>query len=117
MARPLFTAEELEELRRADAEIDDDYSWDSEAVAFSRKLDRQAKYDRMTNSERKIAERNAAYYEANKDKIAERRAANREKYNAYMREYQRKRRMAAKEKPASGVRDRKAGGKKNTVLL
>lgn len=76
----LFTAAELEELRRADAEIDDDPRELPEDRALSRVLDRAAKYDRMDNAARKIAARNAAYRKANKDK-----------YNAYMRDYMRKR--------------------------
>lgn len=47
---------------------------------------------------RKLAARNRAYYEANREKIAARnrayREANREEINAYMREYRRKRRQA-----------------------
>ena len=49
--------------------------------------------------QRKIAEYQRAYREANRDKIAEYkrayREANREEYNAYMREYSRRRRAAA----------------------
>ena len=74
----LFTAAELEELRRADAELDDDFRETPEDRALSRALDRAAKYDRMNNKSRKIAAYQAAYYEANKDKIAARNAAYRE---------------------------------------
>lgn len=77
----LFTAAELEELRRADAEIDDNFRELPEDRALSRSLDRAAKYDRMDNAARKIAAYNAAY-----------RAANKDKYNAYMRDYMRRRR-------------------------
>lgn len=77
----LFTAAELEELRRADEEIDDDPRELPDYQALSRALDRAAKYDRMDNAARKIAASHAAYREANKDK-----------YNAYMRDYMRRRR-------------------------
>ena len=101
--RPLFTEEELEEMRRADAEIEADFRLTQEDIAFSRNADREVKLSRKDNRGRKIAENQRAYREANKDKIAEQkrayREANREKFNAYMREYQRKQR--AKRKAAS----------------
>jgi hypothetical protein len=84
MKKGLFSPEELEELRRADSEIDENYSQTAEEIAESRKRDRAAKLDSMNAKDRKIAENKRAYYEAN-----------REKYNAYMREYQRKRKAAA----------------------
>lgn len=113
MAR-LFTEQELEELRRADAELDEEYSLTMEDIELSRKLDKNAKFDRMDNHEKKIAAQQAAYYEANREKIAAQKAAyreaNREKYNAYMREYFRKRRAA--KKAAHGAATPK-GGKTN----
>lgn len=118
----LFTKEELEELRRADAELDEDYHLTMEDIAFSRNLDRGAKRDRLDNKSRKIADYQAAYREANKEKIAANKAAyyqankekiaanqaayreaNREKYNAYMREYLRKRRQAKKSAAADEI--------------
>ena len=109
MARPMFTPEELEELRRFDEELDEDFVQTQEEIVQSRKRDRAAAVANMEPKKRKIAERNAAYYEANKDKIAEYQAAyyeankdkiaernaayreaNRGKYNAYQREYRRK---------------------------
>ena len=114
MAR-LFTDQELEELRLADEELDENYTLSMEDMALSRRLDREAKFDRLDNkgkkiaaqkaayreaNREKIADYQAAYYEANREKIAAQKAAyreaNREKYNAYMREYQRKRRAAKK---------------------
>ena len=99
MAR-LFTEQELEELRKADADLDEEYCLTAEDIAFSRKLDKYAKFDRMDNTKKKIAAQQAAYREANREKIAAQKAAyyeaNREKYNAYMREYFRKRREAKK---------------------
>ena len=85
-----FTEQELEELRKADAELDEEYTLTMEDIALSRKLDKDAKFERMDNKEKKIAAQKAAYREAN-----------REKYNAYMREYFRKRRAA--KKAASGA--------------
>lgn len=95
----LFTPEELEELRRADEEIDRDFRQTNEEIRESRKRDRQAKLDRMDNKEKKIAAKQAAYYEANKEKIAAKQAAwqkkNREKWNAYQREYRKKKKAAS----------------------
>jgi hypothetical protein len=111
----LFTPEELEELRRADEELDESFVQTQEEITESRKRDRKAKLAQMHPDKRKIAacqkayreanrEKNAAYQkayrEANREKIAESKKAyyeaNREKYNAYMRAYQAKRRAAAK---------------------
>ena len=83
--KKLFTEQELEELRRADEELDENFTLSVEDMALSRSLDRAAKIDRLDNKGKKIAAQKAAYYEAN-----------REKHNAYMREYQRKRRAAKK---------------------
>ena len=111
----LFTPEELEELRRADAELDETFCQTQEERVASRKRDRDAKLDSMDRKAKKIAENQRAYREANREKIAENkrayyeanrekiaenkrayREANREKYNAYMRNYLRNRRLAAK---------------------
>ena len=105
MARPLFTPEELEELRRFDEELDEGFVQTQEEIVESRKRDRKAKLAAMDIDKRKIAEYKAAYYEANKDKIAEYQAAYREadrqKYNARMREYMRKRRAEQNARRAS----------------
>ena len=81
MGKPLFTPEELAELAAFDAEIDETDITKDEIVA-SRARDREAVLSGMSKREKKIAEAHRAYYEAN-----------REKWNAYMREY-RKRRKA-----------------------
>jgi hypothetical protein len=106
MAR-LFTEEELEELRRADAELDEEYTLSMEDIAFSRQLDREAKLEKLDNKSRKIAAQKAAYREANKEKIAAQKAAyyeaNREKWNAYQREYHRRKREAMKKAASDGA--------------
>ena len=109
----LFTEAELEELREADEEIEEDFALTQEDLDFSRNLDREAKLDKLDNRGRKIAAQQAAYREANREKIAAQQAAyyeaNREKWNAYQREYQRKRREAQKNaasrcaRPGSGL--------------
>ena len=77
----LFTPEELEELRKADAELDEKFCQTQEERIASRRRDHDSRLDNMDAKKRKIAENQRAYREAN-----------REKYNAYMREYYRKRR-------------------------
>ena len=79
----LFTAEELEELRKADAELDEEFVQTQEEIEESRKRDKQVRFDRLDAKGKKIAENKRAYYEAN-----------REKYNEYMRNYLRNRRKA-----------------------
>ena len=72
----LFTPEELEELRRADAELDDSFVQTQEEINASRERDRSVKNSRRDNKGKRIAESQRAYREANRDK-----------YNAYMRNY------------------------------
>ena len=95
----LFTPEELEELRLADEELDEVFQQTQEEIVESRKRDRSAKLERLDNKGRKIAAQKAAYREANREKIAAQQAAyyeaNREKWNAYLREYRRKKKAAA----------------------
>ena len=104
-----FTPEELAELAAFDAEIDAEFEWTNEELRESRARDKEICFERKGRKAQKIAEAQRAYYEANREKIAEakrayyeanrekiaeaRRAyreANREKYNAYMREYMRR---------------------------
>ena len=94
----MFTPEELEELRRADAEIDENFRLTNEEIQASRKRDRESVVDRKDNHGKKIDAYQAAYREANREKIAAQKAAwkkeNREKWNAYQREYRNKRKAA-----------------------
>lgn len=82
----LFTPEELAELAAADAELDESFAQTQEERVASRKRDRAIQLANMDKKQRKIAESKRAYREANRDK-----------YNAYMREYQRKRRLSLPE--------------------
>ena len=81
----LFTPEELEELRRADAELDEEFIQTQEEIMESRKRDKQVLFDRLDNKGKKIAENQRAYREAN-----------REKYNEYMRNYLRKKKAESR---------------------
>lgn len=106
MAKPMFTPEELEELRRFDEELDAEYAQTQEDIVASRKrkiAERNAAYYKANKD--KIAEYQAAYYEANKDKIAEYQAAYKEKHreelNAKAREHMRKLRERRKAEKAA----------------
>ena len=98
MKRPLFTPEELEELRRADEELDDNFRLTPEELKRSRDMDKEVRLELLDNRGRKVAAQKAAYREANREKIAAQQAAyreaNREKIAAYMREYMKKRKAA-----------------------
>ena len=75
----LFTAEELEELRKADAELDEEFVQTQEEIVESRKRDKQARFDRLDAKGKKIAENQRAWVDKTRDK-----------WNAYQREYRRK---------------------------
>lgn len=79
-----FTEEELAEMAAADAEIEASFQLTNDDLVMSREFDRMAVLDSMDNHKRKVAAQQKAYREAN-----------REKYNAYMREYLRRRRAEA----------------------
>lgn len=66
-----FTPEEIDEMRRADDEIERDFRWTSDELAASRRRDAEAASLKKDNRGRSIAEYQRAYYEANKDSIAE----------------------------------------------
>ena len=68
----LFTPEELEEMRRADEEIEREFRWTPEELAASYERDRGAALDRKDKKARRLAERQKAYREANREKVAER---------------------------------------------
>lgn len=84
-----FTAAELEEMRRADEEIEREFRWTNEELRAARERDREAKLDGMDGRKRKVAAANRAYYEANREKVADYqrayREANREKVAAAQR--------------------------------
>lgn len=77
----LFTKKELEELARADAELDETFVQTQEERVASRKRDRDAVLAAKDPEKRKIAENQRAYRKANREKIRE-----------YNRNYMRKRR-------------------------
>lgn len=66
-----FTAEELEEMRRADEEIERDFRLTREDLERERAFSREIRLERMLPEKRKAAEYQRSYYEANRDAIAE----------------------------------------------
>lgn len=66
-----WTAEELEEMRRADEEIERDFALTQDDLVRSRALDREAVLQRMDNRAASIAAQQRAWYEANRLKRAQ----------------------------------------------
>ena len=79
-----FTAAELAEMARADAEIEATFRLTNEDLALGRQIDREAVLEGMDAQARKRAEYNRRYREAHKDERAE-----------YQRRYRRRKRMEA----------------------
>nr|DAE78982.1 MAG TPA: regulatory protein [Caudoviricetes sp.] len=65
-----FTAAELEEMRRADEEIERDFRWTQEELEASRRRDRAAVFAALPPEKQRNAAARKAYYEANRDKVA-----------------------------------------------
>ena len=103
-----FTKEELEAMRLADEEIEREFSLSVDDIAASSELDRAALYDRKSEKERKVAEYQKAYREANKDKVAAQRKAYREANKDKVAEYQKAYREANKDKVAEYQKARKS---------
>ena len=86
-----FTAQELEEMRRADEEIEREFRLTQEEIEMSRRRDRQAVFEALPVEKRKAAAQRKAYREANREKAAAQRKAwyeaNREKAAAYQKAY------------------------------
>lgn len=65
-----FTAAELEEMCRADEEIERDFHWTQEELEASRRRDRAAVFAALPPEKHRNAAYRKAYYEANRDKLA-----------------------------------------------
>ncbi len=78
-----FTAQELAEMARADAEIEASFHLTNEEVAAGRVFDREAILDSLDSQSRARREAQRRWYEANKEKVSEAqrryREANKEK--------------------------------------
>ena len=99
-----FTPEEIEEMRRADEEIERDFRWTNDELAASRSRDAEVAFLRKDTRGRSIAEKQRAYREANKDSIAEYQRAYREANKDSIAEYQRAYREANKDSIAEKQR-------------
>lgn len=66
-----WTAEELEEMRRADEEIEAEFRLTADDLRRQRADDRAAKLAALPNDKKAIAEYRRAYYEQNREAIAE----------------------------------------------
>lgn len=76
--KKLFTAAELEEMRRADEEIDLEFRWTKDELAASRARDKEFARSELPESKKKLAAKQKAYYEANREEIAAKQKAYRE---------------------------------------
>lgn len=65
-----FTAQELEEIRLADEEIEREFCQTQEEIEASRRRDRRAKFETLPIEKRKAAAYQKAWYEANREKVA-----------------------------------------------
>ena len=65
-----FTAQELEEMRLADKEIEREFCQTQEEIEASRRRDRRAKFEALPIEKRKVAAYQKAYREANREKVA-----------------------------------------------
>ena len=65
-----FTAQELEEIRLADEEIEREFCLTQEEIEASRRRDRRAKFETLPIEKRKAAASKKAWYEANREKVA-----------------------------------------------
>ena len=68
-----FTEEELAAMRHADDEIEREFRWTNEDLEASRERDRESTLDQKDFAAQKLAAQQKAYYEANREKINERR--------------------------------------------
>lgn len=86
-----FTAEEMEEMRLADEEIEREFRWTNEELEASRNRYREFTLVQKDFAARKLAAKKKAYREANREKVAEYqkayREANREKLAEYQKAY------------------------------
>ena len=87
----LFSPEELEELRRYDAHLDETFVESPEEIVAAYDRDKMALADRLDNAQKASIEARRAHYAANREKYREQKraynAANREKLRAYYRAY------------------------------
>ena len=112
--KPLFSPEELAEMAAADAEIEKTFRLTNEDIKRSREADKAAMFDRLPPEKKKIAAKQRAYREANREEInAKARAyyeANREEINAKQRAYREANREEINAKQRAWYHTKKTGG-------
>ena len=120
MSRSLFTPEELEDLRRADAEIDAGFVITQKERREIKRRDREVQKiynprQRSAETRRRDAERSKAYYWAHREEMLAyqkaRYKANRDELQAYYRERQRIYDAAHREERAAKKRAARAAAK------
>lgn len=97
-----FTPEELEEMRRADEEIEREFSDPHLAAQYVKELDKEldriATYQNLDNKQVRIRERKAAYYQSHREEECQRvrnwYTENRDRKIAQVAEWKRKKRAA-----------------------
>ena len=100
-----FTAAELAEMARADAEIEArPFRFTDAEIAFGRLFDREVILGRLDQKQKQRAESQRRYYEAHKEEIAESQRRYREAHKEEIAESQRRYREAHKEEIAEGKR-------------
>ena len=100
-----WTPAELEEMARADAEIEASFRVTDADLAIGRLFDREAILDRMDSKQKRIAESQRRYYEAHKEERTEYQRRYYEAHKEERTEYQRRYREAHKEEIAEGKRE------------
>ena len=94
-----FTAAELAEMARADAEIEATFCLTPDDIAIGRQIDREAVLEGMDARARKLAEYQRRYRESHKDERAEYQRqyyeAHKDERAEYQRRYRRRKRMEA----------------------
>lgn len=89
--KSLFTLEELDEMKAADAEIEATFRLTNEDIRRSREADTAALLDRLPPEKKRIAAKQRAYRDANREEIAAKQRAyyeaNRDKIIAKQRAY------------------------------
>ncbi len=100
-----FTAAELAEMARADAEIEATFYVTNADVALGRLIDREAILDRMDPKQKRIAEAQRRYYEAHREEIAE---GKRRYYEAHREEIAEGKRELRDARIAMGLTQREA---------
>ena len=100
-----WTPAELEEMARADAEVEASFRVTAADLAIGRLFDREAILDRMDSKQKRIAEAQRRYREAHREEIAEAQRRYYEAHKEEIAEAQRRYYEAHREEIAEGKRE------------